>query len=201
MVSLTRNRGGPVSIGSGFRPYWSPMSAAALELVRIATQAYAAGDPEISLQLADPNIGWDERASRHDGEIVVGQRDVLLAMHRYFDGFEEYSFKVEKLASASDSAVVGVCSEHGTTVDGLPVDRRYGALWTVRDGKIVSWTTFLSPREALRAAREVEDHGRALAETQAETAEPAGDVFTPEQRRASKRRARLKRFARGNEGS
>ncbi len=176
------------------------MSVAALEVVRIATQAYAAGDPEISLQLADPNIGWDERASRHDGEIVVGQRDVLLAMHRYFDGFEEYSFKVEKLASASDSAVVGVCSEQGTTLDGLPVDRRYGALWIVREGKIVSWTTFLSPREALRAAREVEDDGHAPA-AQAKVAEPTGDVFTPEQRRASKRRARLKRFARGGEGS
>jgi ketosteroid isomerase-like protein len=172
--------------------------AAALEVVRIATQAYAAGDPEISLQLADPNIGWDERASRHDGEIVVGQRDVLLAMHRYFDGFESYSFKVEKLAAANDSAIVGVCVEKGVTLEGLPVDRRYGALWIVRDGKIISWTTFLSPREALRAAREVEaQQAREAAPPPSGT--PGAEPFSPEQRKAAKRRARLKRFARSNE--
>lgn len=174
------------------------MAAAALEVVRIATQAYASGDPEISLQLADPNIGWDERASRHDGEIVVGQRDVLMAMHRYFDGFESYSFKVEKLAAANDSAIVGVCVEKGVTLEGVPVDRRYGALWIIRDGKIVSWTTFLSPREALRAAREVET------QQVREVAPPANgesddQPFSPEQRKAAKRRARLKRFARSSE--
>jgi ketosteroid isomerase-like protein len=174
------------------------MSVAALEVVRIATQAYASGDPEISLQLADPNIGWDERASRHDGEIVVGQRDVLLAMHRYFDGFESYSFKVEKLASAGESTVVGVCAEQGVTLDGLPVDRRYGALWIVRDGKIVSWTTFLSPREALRAAREVDTEQPPRA-TPAPESEAGTGPFSPEQRRAAKRRARLKRFARSSD--
>lgn len=171
------------------------MSVAALEVVRIATQAYAAGDPEISLQLADQNIGWDERASRHDGDIVVGQRDVLVAMHRYLDGFESYSFKVEKLAAASDSAVVGVCVEQGVTFDGLPVDRRYGALWIVRDGKIVNWTTFLSPREALLAARQVEEEPPAPQDLSAED-EPSPEPFSPEQRRAAKRRARLSRFVR-----
>ena len=172
--------------------------AAALEVVRIATQAYAAGDPEISLQLADPKIGWDERASRYDGEIVVGQRDVLLAMHRYFDSFESYSFKVEKLASANDSAVVGVCVEKGVTLEGLPVDRRYGALWIVRDGKIVSWTTFLSPREALLAAREVETE-RPRQDPRESDHESDPEPFSPEQRKAAKRRARLKRFARSSE--
>lgn len=171
------------------------MSTTALEVVRIATQAYGSGDPEITLQLADPMIGWDERASRHDADIVVGQRDVLLAMHRYFDSWEEYSFEVEKLAVASDWAIVGVCTEKGLSLEGVPVDRRFGALWVVRDGKIVSWTTYLSPREALRAAREVDpapETGReeVLVEEEEETR------FTPEQRKAAKRRARLKRFAR-----
>ena len=77
------------------------------------------------------------------------------------------------------------------------VNEETGVTCIVRDGKIVSWTTFLSPREALRAAREVEDDERART-AQARVAEPTGDVFTPEQRRASKRRARLKRFARGD---
>ena len=174
------------------------MSVAALEVVRIATQAYASGDPEISLQLADPKIGWDERASRHDGEIVVGQREVLLAMHRYFDGFESYSFEVEKLAAASESAIVGVCVEQGMTLEGVPVDRRYGALWVVRDGKIISWTTFLSPREALRAAREVEVAPPPSASAR-DDHQGGEEPFTPEQRKAAKRRARLSRFARRGE--
>lgn len=175
------------------------MSTTALEVVRIATQAYSAGDPEITLQLADPMIGWDERASRHDAEAVVGQRDVLMAMHRYFDSWEEYEFAVEKLAVASDSAIVGVCTEKGISREGVPVDRRFGACWVVQDGKILTWTTYLSPREALLAAREVDPVPRSR------EPEPLGESvheeerFTPEQRKAAKRRARLRRFARARD--
>src|SRR5688500_11055587 len=111
--------------------------SAALELVKIALQAYGGGDCEITLQLADPLIRWDERASRPDGELVWGQDEVLRAMYRYRDSWEEYRFEVEKIAEVAPGRIVALCRERGRASEGVPVDRRYGGLWIVEDGKIV----------------------------------------------------------------
>jgi ketosteroid isomerase-like protein len=128
---------------------------ASLELVRIALQAYGSGDCEIALALAGPLIRWDERASRPDGDLVWRKRDVERAMRRYLDGWDHYRFDVEDLAEVGPGKVVGICRERGKPKTGAPVDRRFGGLWVVEDGKIVSWTTYLTPKEAVRAAKEL----------------------------------------------
>jgi len=128
---------------------------ASLELVRIALQAYGAGDCEIALALADPLIRWDERASRPDGDLVWKKEDVQRAMRRYLDSWEEYRFDLEDLAEVGPGKVVGICRERGKPKQGSTVDRRFGGLWVVEDGKIASWTTYLTPKEAVRAAKEL----------------------------------------------
>lgn len=127
---------------------------ASLELVKIALTAYGNGDCEIALALADPLIRWDERASRPDGELVWGHEDVERAMRRYLDGWKEYRFDLEDIAEVAPGKVVGICRERGEDRNGIPVDRRFGGLWVVEAGKIVSWATYLTPKEAVRAARE-----------------------------------------------
>jgi ketosteroid isomerase-like protein len=128
---------------------------ASLELVRIALHAYGGGDCEIALALAGPLIRWDERASRPDGDLVWRKEDVQRAMRRYLDSWEEYRFEVEDLAEVGPGKVVGICRERGKRKDGGPIDRRFGGLWIVEDGKIASWATYLTPREAVRAAKEL----------------------------------------------
>jgi len=128
---------------------------ASLELVRIALQAYGNGDCEIALALADPLIRWDERASRPDGDLVWKKKDVDRAMRRYLDSWESYRFDVEDLAELGQGKVVGICRERGKPKDGVPIDRRFGGLWIVNDGKIASWATYLTPKEAVRAAKEL----------------------------------------------
>jgi ketosteroid isomerase-like protein len=128
---------------------------ASLELVRIALQAYGGGDCEIALALADPLIRWDERASRPDGDLVWRKADVERAMRRYLDSWEQYSFDVEDIAEVGPGKVVGICRERGRPKDGVPIDRRFGGLWVVTEGKIASWTTYLTPKEAVRAAKEL----------------------------------------------
>jgi ketosteroid isomerase-like protein len=128
---------------------------ASLELVKIALQAYAAGDCEIALALADPLIRWDERASRADGELVWGHDDVQRAMRRYLDSWDTYIFELEDVAEVSPGKVVGICREQGIDAQGITVDRRFGGLWVVEGAKIVSWHTYLSPKEAVRAAKEL----------------------------------------------
>jgi ketosteroid isomerase-like protein len=128
---------------------------ASLELVRIALQAYGNGDSEIALGLANPLIRWDERASRPDGDLVWKKEDVGRAMRRYLDSWESYRFDVEDLAEVGPGKVVGICREHGKPKEGAPIDRRFGGLWIVEDGKISSWATYLTPKEAVRAAKEL----------------------------------------------
>jgi ketosteroid isomerase-like protein len=128
---------------------------ASLELVKIALQAYANGDCEIALALAGPHVRWDERASRTDGDLVWGHDKVQRAMRRYLDGWEDYRFEIEDLAEVGPGKVVGICRERGKPEDGPPVDRRFGGLWVVEGGKITSWATYLTPREAVRAAKEL----------------------------------------------
>jgi ketosteroid isomerase-like protein len=128
---------------------------ASLELVKIAIQAYGNGDSEIAVALTGRHVRWDERASRPDGDLVWGHDKVSRAMRRYLDGWEEYGFDLEDLAEVGPGKVVGICRERGKPKDGPAVDRRFGALWVVEDGKIVSWATYLTPREAVRAAKEL----------------------------------------------
>ena len=128
---------------------------ASLELVKIALQAYANGDSEIALALTGPHIRWDERASRPEGDLVWGRDKVERAMRRYLDGWKEYRFDVEDIAEVGPGKVVGICRERGKPTEGPAVDRRFGGLWLVEDGKIVSWATYLTPREAVRAAKEL----------------------------------------------
>jgi ketosteroid isomerase-like protein len=128
---------------------------ASLELVKIALQAYGNGDCEIALALADPLIRWDERASRLDGDLVWGHDDVQKAMRSYLDSWEQYRFELEDLAEVGPGKVVGICRERGKPKEGVAIDRRFGGLWVVEESKIVSWATYLTPKEAVRAAKEL----------------------------------------------
>ena len=128
---------------------------ASLELVKIALQAYGNGDCEIALALADPLIRWDERASRPDGDLLWGHDDVQRGMRLYLDSWKDYRFDLEDIAEVAPGKVVGICRERGTDKQGVPVDRRFGGLWVVEAGRIASWSTYLTPKEAVRAAKEM----------------------------------------------
>jgi ketosteroid isomerase-like protein len=152
---------------------------ASLELVKIALQAYGNGDCEIALALADPLIRWDERASRPDGDLVWKHEDVQRAMRRYLDSWESYRFEVEDVAEVGAGKVVAICRERGEPKVGAAVDRRFGGLWVVEEGKIVSWVTYLTPKEAIRAAKEL--LGGKLAQDQfKQTTGPAAVPAAPE---------------------
>ncbi|CAN5507016.1 hypothetical protein BH20ACT15_BH20ACT15_00230 [soil metagenome] len=171
---------------------------ASLELVKIAVQAYGDRLSEIALAMADPLIRWDERASRPDGELVWKREDVQRAMRRYLDSWEEYSFELEDVAEVSPGKVVGICRESGVDKGGIPVDRRFGGLWVVEESKIVSWSTYLTPREAVKAAKELGTRSPRFREKTA-TAKPKGRgpkrpaSSEEEKRRAAKVRAKLRR--------
>jgi len=180
---------------------------ASLELVKIALQAYGNGDCEIALALADPLIRWDERASRPDGDLVWKHEDVQRAMRRYLDSWETYRFDVEDIAEVGPGKVVAICRERGEPKEGVAIDRRFGGLWVVEQGKIVSWVTYLTPKEAIRAAKELlggkleqDQVKRTTAPEPAPVEQPGGErprkkalTKSEEQKRAARARAKLRR--------
>jgi hypothetical protein len=186
---------------------------ASLELVKIALQAYGKGDCEIALALADPLIRWDERPSRPDGDLVWGHDDVQRAMRSYLDGWQQYRFDLEDVAEVGPGKVVGICRERGRDANGVAVDRRFGGLWVVEDARIVSWSTYLTPKEAVRAAKELvggrfEREGAeaapAVVGEEAKPSAPAPErersrsrppTLSEEQKRAARARAKLRQRA------
>ena len=176
---------------------------ASLELVKIALKAYGDGDVEIALALSDQNLRWDERASRPDAELVWGHDDVAKAMRSYRSAWQSYRFELEDIAEVARGKVVGICREQGVDDQGVPVDRRFGGLWVVQRAKIASWSTYLTPKEAVRAARELAGGepppGKPKPVAKRPPAQPPQQVPQPgggpteEQRRAAKARARLRR--------
>ena len=179
---------------------------ASLELVKIALQAYGNGDCEIALGLAAPLIRWDERASRPDGDLIWGHDEVQRAMRRYLDGWEQYRFELEDVAEVGPGKVVGICREQGKPKEGSAVDRRFGGLWVVEHSKIVSWATYLTPKEAVRAAKELEqDQIRPVVAPTPAPMDTSGDerpsrkralTKSEEQKRAARARAKLRRSSR-----
>jgi ketosteroid isomerase-like protein len=129
------------------------MSRGAVELVRIAMQAYGQGDYEIALALADPLLRWDERPAYPDGELVWGHDEVLRFLRRHDAEWEQYEFRLEELIDAGDR-VIAVYRERGWSLEGVPIGERHASVWTVEDGKIVACSIYLTKEEALRAARE-----------------------------------------------
>jgi hypothetical protein len=126
-------------------------------------------------------------------------------MRRYRAGWQSYKFELEDIAEVARGKVVGICREQGVDEHGVPVDRRFGGLWVVQRAKIASWSTYLTPKEAVRAARElaggeppprkpkpVPRRKPAPQQPQQGAPQPGGGP-TEEQRRAAKARARLQR--------
>jgi ketosteroid isomerase-like protein len=177
--------------------------SASLELVKIALQAYGNRDCEIALALADPLIRWDERPSRPDGDLVWGHDDVQRAMRSYLDGWEQYRFDLEDVAEVGPGKVVGICRERGRDANGVAVDRRFGGLWVVEDARIVSWSTYLTPKEAVRAGKELvggrferEEFKPAPAGAPArERPRSRPPILSEEQKRAARARAKLRQRA------
>lgn len=146
-----------------------------VELVRIALQAYGAGDIELALELCDPLVRWDERSARPDGELVWGRKDVEKAMRIYQeDDWDDYNYELQKLKAMSPGRVVGIYREWGTSYDGLPVDRRLGGLWVVESRLIVSWNGYLTPKEAIRAGKMLSDSVRFRDAETPERGDPGG---------------------------
>jgi ketosteroid isomerase-like protein len=128
------------------------MSQANVAIVRSIHEALARGESPASLGLLHPDIEY----VNPPGAVEPGTRRGLAAyedaMRSMRESFEDVRIEVREIIDAGDRVVVlAMFSARGRT-SGAQRQHEDGYVWTVRDGKAVSFQWFNDPAMALRAA-------------------------------------------------
>jgi uncharacterized protein len=128
------------------------MSQENVEIVRELFEHWERGDWGGGRELFDDNCevvfstSWFPDA----GAYGVG-REALRAWIAFTDAFEEFRVVVEQIVEAGEHVVALVWNRGRGRVSGADVDAKVGAVFTLRDGKIVRYE-LTDRREALEAA-------------------------------------------------
>lgn len=129
------------------------MSWDSAQVVRGHIEAFRSLDGPRTLSFLDPHVVLDLSRTGGDEEAIHGREAIGAFMRRWIGTFEEYRWEVERLTDLGSGAVVVAAGETGRGKgSGAPVNRSFGVLYTVIDGKIARMTTFRTERAALEAA-------------------------------------------------
>jgi ketosteroid isomerase-like protein len=127
-----------------------------VEIVRQVYEAAARGDREAVFALYDRDIEWD--ASRTErgavtGRVVQGHEALLRWLREWYEAWGSVDDELEQLVDANEETVVSIMTQRGRgRSSGVEVADRLGAVWTIREGKVVRVAWFPTPEEALEAA-------------------------------------------------
>jgi ketosteroid isomerase-like protein len=127
------------------------MSAESVELVRRWFEGMERG--ELSPEICDPEIlirNWDESPIRGPYHGHEGMRQWWTDFE---DAFEQVHLELKEAIDLGDDRVVTAQHVVGRfRLTGIEVDGPFGAIVTVRDGKILSAIGYASPGQAKKAA-------------------------------------------------
>jgi ketosteroid isomerase-like protein len=125
------------------------MADPAIELVRGAWDAFAAGDLERATAVLDPQVRWYAAAEPDAGGTCRNRADALAFLRRALaDGVSAELIELHRVGDRLVSIIqTNVPSEWGEQP--LP----HGEVITVRDGKIVEMVVYPTVDEAMTAAR------------------------------------------------
>jgi ketosteroid isomerase-like protein len=130
-----------------------PMSNENAELIRRAYQAYASGDLDGMLELADPDLEWtylDPALERPTLQVCHGRQELEQVLRHW----AEHGLRVEleEVTSAGELVMVGVRTPGIDAHHGRRGDDRAYSVFTVREGRIVALRDCRDRQEALQVA-------------------------------------------------
>jgi ketosteroid isomerase-like protein len=130
------------------------MSEEPVEVIEALYAATGRGDAAAALALIDPAIEINYRGVVPDlyGRDLHGHGGVGEVMSTITGEFSEFEAGPEEIIDAGDKVVVVVFQRGVGRASGIPVERRVGQVWTVREGLAVTWQIFRDRAEALEAA-------------------------------------------------
>jgi ketosteroid isomerase-like protein len=126
------------------------MSEENVEIVRRAVAAFNAGDRDRALSMCDPEIEYrspfEQKTYRGLDEMVRWRETMAAAL-------EDFHLEDIRFLDAGGDRVVALYRIVGRGAgSGVPVSQGVGALWQLRNGKLLKGEVFLDQREALEAA-------------------------------------------------
>jgi ketosteroid isomerase-like protein len=126
------------------------MSQENVEVVRAGIEAWNAGDRDRALSVFHPEIEFRSATERRTYRGLDG-------MVRYSEDvgavIEDFQFEDVQILDAGNDRVAALYRIVGRGAgSGVPVSREVGAVWQLRNGKILKGEIHLDQREALEAA-------------------------------------------------
>lgn len=98
----------------------------------------------------DPEIVYEEGPDWPGAATVRGRDDVIARIQEYSEVLGEMETEIESLEEVDDERALLVIRAHGHTVAGVPAERRWANVFTVRDAKLVHWLAEMDPERARR---------------------------------------------------
>ena len=109
-------------------------------------------DPASFLTSCDPEIEWDESRMMPEPRVYHGHEGVRQFWRRWTGTWDEYGFAIEEAIDAGHEEVVVRARVWGRgRGSGVPVELRFGQVFTVRNGRIVRFRAFPDFEQALEA--------------------------------------------------
>jgi len=135
------------------------MSEQDVEVVRRAFAGFSVGMDDgnsgaaFDLGVTAPDFRWilpeDAPGLR---SVYEGREGWIEFMRTWTEDFE-WSIEIEQIVDLGDGRVIVDTRQRAVgKASGVPVELLMGAIWTVRDGQVVSAENFLEPAEARAAA-------------------------------------------------
>jgi ketosteroid isomerase-like protein len=128
------------------------MSQENVEVVRKALDSASRGDLDGFSGALDPAVEWTPVKGDPDYEVHSGIEAVRAWLESWAEAFPDLSWGAERILDAGGDRVAAIVQFTGSgTASGAKVEHRYGTVFTVRGGKIVSVREYASLRKALEA--------------------------------------------------
>ncbi|MEK6328717.1 MAG: nuclear transport factor 2 family protein [Actinomycetota bacterium] len=133
------------------------MSQENVEIVRCVYEAAARHDTANVLDFYDPEIEWDiSHAPFRDvmGEphVFNGHEGLRTFFRQWYEAWKHVEPDLEELLDGGDQIISVETTRGRGRTSGAVVELPHAAVWTIREGKIVTVVWFGSRAEALEAA-------------------------------------------------
>ena len=130
------------------------MSQENVEIVKALYDAFERRDNESPFDVYDAEIIWDASRFAPPGMSGVfhGHEGVRTFFGRWLDAWETIDFEIQRVIPAGEDVVVIVRQTNRGRASGVEIEQGpYAQVWTLRSGRVVRFTYFGTPEEALEA--------------------------------------------------
>jgi ketosteroid isomerase-like protein len=124
-----------------------------VETIRRGFEALSSGDIERILEFVDPDFeGEVPPELSTEPDTYRGHEGIRRYFQSFWDAMEGIRYEAERMWDVGDSVVVDTRMTARGKQTAIPVEQRFGQIWTLRDGRAIAVQNFASVAQALEAA-------------------------------------------------